>query len=1614
VFHYFGYGSNMSVVALRAKGVEPLASEPAILEGHRLAFDIPDFFPIEGGTGNIARAEGEVVHGVLHACRDEGLALLDSLEALGITYERVEATVTTYAGRQVRAYVYVGKPEILDKAALPSIRYRNILVRGAIEAGLDAKYVESLRALPVLPRPPARAFEVDQEALPRFDHIEPAHVALGGLVFDMSHARPAHAYLRRLLGGRDATLLFLKRMDSSDGTETVDDVLDARLDDEQRRHLHAYLHEFAREYRLVGRLDYAMPAPPSTARVEVAPRTPSRSRIPRANAAVPAREVLLRAEATTAVRGHENEGFLSEARGFMPASPPKTALPAHFAAWDQAAAQLPWLHRSLRLRGALDDLPLLDAGPETLPDDALLRAAAVLAMLSHAYQYVETTPPGHQPIALSRPWAQVRERLGRGPAVLSYVDLIVYNWRLLDPGLPDPMRVENMRLLIPTVDTDEERIFYLTQTEILSHCAPIVSAIVRAQEAAAADDPDALESALVVIIHGLQRVVRESLLKINPNPESPTYVDPVRWAKGVAPFAVPIEPGVQGPSGTSSPIFNALDVFFGRKRYETFLGKEIKELRGTYPPFWREFLAALHAVSVPEYVARKADAHLAGLLHETAEVYAGPNGFLGRHRMKVYGYLELAFKVGRSVTIGGFKGVFKDRTWDEVDGELEASRTERLVDRPPAAQLARVVRVEPAGPSREASPSEGLSTDRVAHVVLDVSGTGLRYEAGDRCAILPENGEELVARTLAALGARGDERVPITKEWREGIRVRPGYEQVEDLSVAEVLRFGRIRPVAPRVAEALHARTQDPVLRDAIWTGTTHRWELWDLLEGLAERGHDPRSFWSGEGARSDAICRLVPPEAPRLYSIASVTGAASTRAAHEIHLTVGRLEYEGRRGTASNFLVDAAARQAMVPISIEHPARFALPRDARTPIVMIAGGTGIAPFRAFLAERARAPEPGPAWLLLGLRDRRHFAWAKEFEPYVRRGILHLHVAFSRDDVTLVPRVVAREGGDEVSWEQVPAAARRVPSLLLEPEVASALRPLLDRREDGGAGASVYVCGRGRFARASLDALRLLLGRTGGGEDHDDEIQTKRRGDRLLRRLIAEGRLMQEVYSGDGNAEARVAIDVSDLARHNDERHGYWIAIDGTVFDLTDYVRLHPGGVHVLRGLAGVDATEAYARAHGGRTEIHAMRDVYAIGTLRRLDLGGRVSLVEGPSGPQAISLAAVHRVWVALLFLVVEMQNALRSDQSLQEGPTSRDEPATPRSPWRLQRAIETHERFLRSYLDPLIAESIPNLWTVTRSVVALGSRTKPTARPSSVTPDTQVPAEDPSGTSASGLDLQPSVGGTGADPALVVGRLDGFRQRPSTAFVEAVAHALGESLRTAIARDDAAALVAVEAACKILEREDRALLASLKETLLEGVRAFEVHEANVEGTAGATLVRACRVLTELLDAYADRLARALGGPGGFHTRVALERRSLTTPPPPYSMKTLISNQHWTMEEDRDNRVVVLRRTGVPFASVAEIVGRNRDVIAKILPEYGEWGVVVDMRYAPARNDPEFENAMRSLRARIGERFARVAVLLESAAGVLQVNRLGRDEGQRTFATMSENAALKFAIGQR
>jgi predicted heme/steroid binding protein len=352
-------------------------------------------------------------------------------------------------------------------------------------------------------------------------------------------------------------------------------------------------------------------------------------------------------------------------------------------------------------------MPVLPAGPDDLPETALLRAATVLGVLGHAYVHMLSTPLRELPASIALPWAEVRRRLGRPPEpVLSYADLIVNNWRTLDPSAAPALRVANLDLLVPTVDNKEERVFYLTQLEILARCAPIVANVARAQDAARTRRWDEVHEALSIIEAVLVEVNTKALTLIDPRPASATFVDPVVWAKTVAPFAVPMNPGVLGPSGTASPIINLLDAFFGRSDHASQLGREILAHRRSYPRHWQRLIAAVGATSVRSFLTEHPQRGVLEQYEAAGAAYAGRDGFLGRHRRKVYGYLAVGFTVGRAVTIGGFSGNPQQRRWEDVDSALTASQQERRL---PAA--GRPVPV-PHGHAAMAARS-GRSVDRV-------------------------------------------------------------------------------------------------------------------------------------------------------------------------------------------------------------------------------------------------------------------------------------------------------------------------------------------------------------------------------------------------------------------------------------------------------------------------------------------------------------------------------------------------------------------------------------------------------------------------------------------------------------------------------------------------------------------------------------------------------------------------------------------------------------------------------------------------------------------------------------------------------------------------------------
>ena len=158
---------------------------------------------------------------------------------------------------------------------------------------------------------------------------------------------------------------------------------------------------------------------------------------------------------------------------------------------------------------------------------------------------------------------------------------------------------------------------------------------------------------------------------------------------------------------------------------------------------------------------------------------------------------------------------------------------------------------------------------------------------------------------------------------------------------------------------------------------------------------------------------------APRYYSISSSPSPDASRCS----VTVGVVEGpapSGRgtyKGICSNYLAGRRAGDTIQATVRETKAGFRLLDDFSVPIIMIGPGTGLAPFRGFLQERAARKADGatlgPAMLFFGCRHPdQDFLYRDELQAYAADGIAELHTAFSRGagPKTYVQHVIAAQG----------------------------------------------------------------------------------------------------------------------------------------------------------------------------------------------------------------------------------------------------------------------------------------------------------------------------------------------------------------------------------------------------------------------------------------------------------------------------------------------------------------------------------------------------------------------------------------------------------------------------
>ena len=1010
----------------------------------------------------------------------------------------------------------------------------------------------------------------------------------------------------------------------------------------------------------------------------------------------PAREALNRAIAANKANGHENLGALSEEFGFIPATRPLERLPDSHSQWDDLAHQLPSLHLTLGLRQAVEKMATLDASAGHLPDEFLSRAALVLSTIAHAYWWVEPEAPDELPECLSKPWEQVSARLGRPEAFMPYTDVFLYNWRASKDCTASDLKLERLEVLVPTFGNAAERIFLLTQVEIHAHCSAIVGAVVRAQEAVIADDPHKLGSELLSIVDCLNHITNYSLLKIDADPYSPTYVDPVVWSKTIARYAVPIKEGIQGPSGTASPLFQLLDIFVGRNQFNSPLGQAALQSRKWLALNHVQFLDAVEQVSIRDYVRECSDPKIKGLFQSVLEAYVGDTGFLGAHRLKAYGFLETAFKMGRTSEYLDSHTRIKDRGWEYYHAQLAQSRLERLEGAPTHCQFGQIV-------SSEATTAS--ADDQVKSVIINTKDAGIRFEPGDRVGIFPENSPELISKTLKALKATGAENIRLDGPWKSTWPSISG-NHADSLPLADLLRYAKICPVTRDSVQTLFKLTFNSRLQTILHRRNETQWELSGILEMLAKSGFDTRRLWKSEPWEPENICKLAPTSMFKMFTAASAMDGETDDTAQTLEITIGELEEQAgfypssteseEFGEASSSITRSTwyqeefgmfANGANLTLKVVHPTRFHLPIDAKTPIVMFASGPGIAPFRSFIQARSRMSQSGENWLFFGANNHDEFLYRDEIESYVSNGRLKFEIAFSAENIEAEWDNLSKQ------YKLVTGSPRFVSQLIESETIAAKIWDCIRTRSEGGLEASFYVSGSAGFAVSIMSALKSVVARFSGA---NDEMDAEEIGKVTLFRMVGAKRFMQYVYASyTPFDEDERTYQVSEIARHNSDQDGYWTVINGKVYDVTTYLNLHPGGNTILRFNAGLDATTAFESVqHHLNSEINAVLGMYQIGRVQQLDFANSWGVAVGSEGLRFVSLDSAHLSWVQFLYRLVEIENLIAVDLASLYEPLTQHDSGQKLTPLKLQMVMDTHLRFRHNCLDGAFSQDLHELW--------------------------------------------------------------------------------------------------------------------------------------------------------------------------------------------------------------------------------------------------------------------------------------------------------------------------------
>lgn len=299
------------------------------------------------------------------------------------------------------------------------------------------------------------------------------------------------------------------------------------------------------------------------------------------------------------------------------------------------------------------------------------------------------------------------------------------------------------------------------------------------------------------------------------------------------------------------------------------------------------------------------------------------------------------------------------------------------------------------------------SQKETVHIEIDLGDSGLVYKSGDSLGVYPSQTPQLVDAVLKAYKFSGNEPIALPKAGksltlREALTTEFSLGAVTKKFVQFIQANVACDKDKAKLDEVLAA---DPVTQKA-WIDARH---VLDLGEEFPSVKCDAQTF-------VDQLRKLT----PRLYSISSSPNFVGK---DKVHLTVAVVRYETnghkRDGVCSTFIGEyAKVGETTLPVFVS-ASKFGPPADLNAPMIMVGPGTGIAPFRSFVQDRAAKGAKGKNWLFFGdQRVKTDFLYREEWEKALADGLLtRLDCAWSRDQAyKIYVQDKIRAAGEEI-WK---------------------------------------------------------------------------------------------------------------------------------------------------------------------------------------------------------------------------------------------------------------------------------------------------------------------------------------------------------------------------------------------------------------------------------------------------------------------------------------------------------------------------------------------------------------------------------------------------------------------